>query len=173
MVNLRVSNVIPGQTLFGGAIVNRRETTTRTVLEHGKTFMISGILREEKREIIRRIPGLGDIPGLGELFKHRELADVNSELLIFLTPYVVGPGHSRDVIESEPKARMETEMRALGHPEKAAAGHTLPLTPSPEETPAPPAEPVVPPTPQQEPVQPQGGEIETTVAQPADAQAAK
>jgi general secretion pathway protein D len=110
MVNLRVSSVIPGRTLFGGAIVDRRETTTRVVLENGKTFLISGILREEQREITRGIPGLGDIPLLGELFKHREIADVNTELLIFLTPYVIGPEHPRDVIESEPLERLRNEV---------------------------------------------------------------
>ncbi|MCK4342937.1 MAG: hypothetical protein KAY37_14585, partial [Phycisphaerae bacterium] len=111
MVNLRISNVIPGQTLFGGAIVNRRETTTRVILEDGKTFMISGILREEEREIIRRIPGLGDIPLLGELFKHREMAKVNTELLIFLTPYVISPtNRTHDAIEAEPLQRLRKSM---------------------------------------------------------------
>jgi len=110
MVNLRVSSVIPGRTLFGGAVVDRRETTTRVVLEHARTFMISGILRGEKREITRRIPGLGDIPLLGELFKHRELADVNTELIVFLTPYVIGPEFDYDKIESEPKQRMDMHM---------------------------------------------------------------
>ncbi len=106
-VNLRVSSIIASRTLFGGVIVDRRETTTRVVLEDGKTFMISGILREEEREIIRRIPGLGDIPGLGEVFKHREIAKINSELLIFLTPHVISEGGATDVIESEPQKRLE------------------------------------------------------------------
>ena len=107
-VNLRVSSRIPGQELFGGAIVDRRETTTRVVLEDSRTFMISGILRAEEREITRRVPGLGDIPILGELFKHREIANVNSELLIFLTPYVISPaGRAPDAIEKEPQERLE------------------------------------------------------------------
>lgn len=106
-VNLLVSSVIPGRTLFGGAIVDRRETTTRVVLEDGKSFMISGILREEDRNITRRVPGLGDIPIIGEIFKHREIAKVNTELLIFLTPYVIGPRDPHDPIESEPQERLE------------------------------------------------------------------
>ncbi len=109
-VNLRVSSIVPGRTLFGGVVVDRRETTTRIVLENGKTFMISGILREEDRSIIRRIPGLGDIPGLGEAFKHREIAKVNSELLIFLTPYVIGEKYSRDEVESKPMERLRERM---------------------------------------------------------------
>jgi len=109
-VNLLVSSTIPGRTLFGGAIVDRRETTTRIVLEDGKTFLISGILREEENSIIRRIPGLGDIPLLGEVFKHREITKVNTELLIFLTPYVIGTRDDHAPIESEPLERLREQM---------------------------------------------------------------
>lgn len=106
-VNLLVSSIVPGQTLFGGAIVGRRETTTRIVLQDGKTFLISGILREEDRTITRRVPGLGDIPLLGEVFKHREIVKANTELLIFLTPYVIGPQNDASPVESEPQDRLK------------------------------------------------------------------
>lgn len=106
-VNLEVSSYRAGNTLFGGLIIDRRETDTRIVLEDGKTFLISGILREEDRKVLKRVPGLGDIPGLGELFKHRELAKVNSELLIFLTPYVIGPESPHNPVASEPLQRLQ------------------------------------------------------------------
>lgn len=109
-VNLLVSNIVPGKTLFGGALVDRRETTTRIMLKDGKTFLISGILKQEDQSIIRRVPGVGDIPGLGELFKHREIVKVNTELLIFLTPYVIGPEGPYEQIESIPQERMNREM---------------------------------------------------------------
>ena len=80
-------------TLFGGAVIDRRETNQRVVLENGRTFLISGMLRTEDRTIITRVPGLGDIPGLGELFKHREISKINRELLIFLTPVRDHPGN--------------------------------------------------------------------------------
>ena len=118
-VNLRVSNTIPGRTLFGGLIVDRRETTTHIVLEDGQTFMISGILREEKRNITRRVPGLGDIPLLGELFKHRELADVNSELVIFLTPYVIGPKTTSQPAAAKRQEQIEKHLKpqnGIGYP---------------------------------------------------------
>jgi general secretion pathway protein D len=110
MVNLRMSSVIPGRTLFGGAVVDRRETTTQITLEHGETFMISGILRQEQRDVVTRVPGLGHIPLMGELFTHRSTADVNTEVLVFLTPYVIDT-HVRDPshrpIQDDPQERME------------------------------------------------------------------
>lgn len=126
-IKLRVSSVIPGRTLFGGAVVDRRETTTRVVLENGRTFMISGILREEERKIERRLPGLGDIPVLGEVFKHRELAHVNTELIIMLTPYVIGPS-SKEVIEDEPLRRLQQYM----DPELGAGPGNAPTAPADE-----------------------------------------
>jgi len=125
---------VPGRTLFGGAIVDRRETTTQILLEDGRTFMISGILREEERAIIRSVPGLGDIPGLGEIFKHRETAKVNTELLVFLTPYVIGPRTmppASDPIEKDPMDRLEQHW-----PSEDTIGET--------ENPAPPSAHVVP-----------------------------
>lgn len=133
-VKLRVSSVVPGRTLFGGAIVDRRETTTQILLEDGRTFMISGILREEERAIIRSVPGLGDVPGLGELFKHRETAKVNTELLVFLTPYVIGPRTvppASDPIEKDPMDRFEQHWPAddtIGEAENPAppSAHAVP-----------------------------------------------
>ncbi len=137
-VKLRVSSVVPGRTLFGGAIVDRRETTTQILLEDGRTFMISGILREEERAIIRSVPGLGDIPGLGELFKHRETAKVNTELLVFLTPYVIGPRGmppASDPIEKTPMERFDEHWP----PEDAIGDTQEPADPSSSH--APPADP--------------------------------
>jgi general secretion pathway protein D len=129
-VNLLVSNIVPDETLFGGAIVDRRETTTRIMLEDGKTFLISGILKQEDHSIIRRIPGLGDIPGLGEIFKHREIVKVNTELLIFLTPYVICPNGPYDQIESIPKNRINEMM-----PETPIDGDELSCTTEPATAP--------------------------------------
>jgi general secretion pathway protein D len=140
-VNLLVSNLVPGVTLFGGAVVDRRETTTRIVLEDGKTFLISGILREEEHAIIRRVPGLGDIPGLGELFKHREMAKVNSELLIFLTPHVIGPKGPYNKISCEPVEKMdmlmETETQAEKDMRSMKMGSPFPADTQPALCPAP------------------------------------
>lgn len=88
-VNLQLSSIVPGQTLFGGFIVDRRETTTQLVVGDGQTVVISGILREEVSNIVRKVPFFGDIPLLGEIFKSRDISKTNTELLVFITPLVV------------------------------------------------------------------------------------
>ena len=136
-VQLRVSSVIPGRTLFRGAIVDRRETSTQITLEHGRTFMVSGILREQDREIVRKVPGLGDIPLLGELFKHREIGKVNTELLVFLTPYVIethAVNSQEEPIEDEPMKEFkerwpDTGIGKIPEPEAGSFGPTSALDP--------------------------------------------
>jgi len=46
-INLQLASTQPGNTLFGGAIVDRRETTTHLIVKDGQTVVISGILRTE------------------------------------------------------------------------------------------------------------------------------
>ncbi len=88
-INLELSSIVPGQTLFGGAIVDRRQTTTRVIVQNGQTVVISGILRESESKITRGLPLLSDIPFIGELFKSHEDTTVTTELIAFITPVVV------------------------------------------------------------------------------------
>ncbi len=86
---LELSSIVPGQTLFGGAIVDRRETRTHVVVNNGQTIVLSGILRDTESRITRKIPLLGDLPFVGELFKSRENTVATTELIAFITPHVV------------------------------------------------------------------------------------
>lgn len=88
-VNLELSSIVPGETLFGGFIVDRRETTTQLILKDGQTVVISGIFRSEVSDIVRKVPLLGDIPLIGWLFKSIDKQKTNSELVVFITPFVV------------------------------------------------------------------------------------
>lgn len=87
-VNLELSSIVPGQTILGGFIVNRRETTTQLIVQNGQTVVISGILRSEKSNIKRKVPLLGDIPLLGWLFTSIDNGVKETELLVFITPLV-------------------------------------------------------------------------------------
>lgn len=88
-VNLELSSIQPQQTLFGGFIVDRRETTTQLIVRNGQTIVISGILRTELTDIKRKVPLLGDIPLLGALFTSIEKGESHTELVAFITPIVV------------------------------------------------------------------------------------
>lgn len=88
-VNLELSSIQPQQTLFGGFIIDRRETTTQLIVRNGQTIVISGILRSETSDIKRKVPLLGDIPLLGALFTSIDKEVTRTELVAFITPVVV------------------------------------------------------------------------------------
>jgi type IV pilus assembly protein PilQ len=67
---------------------------TKLIVRSGDTVVIGGIYKEEKAEDESGIPGLSKIPFLGWLFRAEKKTRVRSELLIFLTPTVLGQGKS-------------------------------------------------------------------------------
>ena len=88
-VNIQVSSIAPGQIVNGSIVVDRSEATTQLIVKNGQTIVLSGIRQSEDTEIIRKVPILGDIPILDWFFKSKETIAVESELLFFITPYVV------------------------------------------------------------------------------------
>ncbi|TVQ52963.1 MAG: hypothetical protein EA377_09060 [Phycisphaerales bacterium] len=88
-INLELSSIVPGQTLFGGFIIDRRTTQTNIIVKNGQTIVLSGILKDSESKITRKVPLLGDIPLIGEIFTSRENQQTTTELIAFITPIVV------------------------------------------------------------------------------------
>jgi len=88
-VDLQLSSIAPGAGPNGSFIFDRRQTTTQLIVRDGQTVVISGLLRNELTDIVRKVPLLGDIPLLGWIFKSKDKEARNTELLIFITPVVV------------------------------------------------------------------------------------
>ena len=56
--------------------------------------MLGGIYETERRETITKVPFLGDIPGVGTLFRSKNRINNKAELLIFVTPRILEEGSS-------------------------------------------------------------------------------
>jgi type IV pilus assembly protein PilQ len=59
------------------------------LVENGGTVVIGGIFTQDERDDVSKVPVLGDVPYLGNLFKTKSRSSIKTELLIFLTPKVV------------------------------------------------------------------------------------
>lgn len=70
-------------------IIATREQTTTALIQDGQTVVIGGLKKQDVAQQINKVPLLGDIPLLGELFKFEGESTVNSELVIFITPKLV------------------------------------------------------------------------------------
>ena len=78
----------------GGFIpsVDTRELVTQVVVADGETVVLGGVYETELRNTTNKVPGLGNIPGLGYLFRSKSTTNNNAELLIFVTPKILRDG---------------------------------------------------------------------------------
>ena len=74
-------------------IINRRSVSTTVNVADGKTIIIGGLVQRETVERINRVPGLSQIPGVGYLFQSVEKQSREAEVVIFISPRIVRPGH--------------------------------------------------------------------------------
>ncbi len=72
------------------AILSRRAATT-VELRDGQTFAIAGLLDNNFQKNVNKVPFLGDIPILGALFRSEDIQQNRTELLVLVTPRLVGP----------------------------------------------------------------------------------
>lgn len=68
---------------------NIREVNTELVSKNGNTMMIGGLIRNTNSRVKRKVPFLGDLPFLGQAFANTNDVDQRTELIVFLTPYLV------------------------------------------------------------------------------------
>jgi len=71
--------------------IQTRRAETEIELKNGQSFGIAGLLDERTTVQLSKVPGIGDIPVLGQLFKSRNLNLTNSELIVLVTPTIVDP----------------------------------------------------------------------------------
>ncbi|MBI4844472.1 MAG: secretin N-terminal domain-containing protein [Nitrospirae bacterium] len=87
-------------------VINIRELDTMISVNNGQTIVIAGLITDKAVETLRKVPILGDIPVLGRLFQQISRDNRKSELVIFLTPYVL-TGKSIEDIRNEHEKRLE------------------------------------------------------------------
>lgn len=84
-------------TLPGGGTVpaiSTRRAETEIELKDGQSFGIAGLLDRRATVQLSKVPGIGDIPVLGQLFRSKSVNKTNTELLVFVTPHIIDPVHA-------------------------------------------------------------------------------
>lgn len=94
MVSPQISSIDPNLSIpisagVNAPVIDIRSADTVAVTADGQTVIIGGLMETDKSTTDTKIPILGDIPLLGNLFKHKQKSDSKTELLIFLTPHIV------------------------------------------------------------------------------------
>jgi len=98
IMDLRVSKDNVGEVIstggLGGTVpsIDTRSVETQVLVADGQTVVLGGIYETERRETVNKVPFLGDIPGVGTLFRSKSRLDNKAELLIFVTPRILEEG---------------------------------------------------------------------------------
>lgn len=66
-----------------------RSADTILNIRDGETVIIGGLIQDEERNTVNRVPGLGDIPVLGRLFENKDKGKVKTDVMLTITPHVV------------------------------------------------------------------------------------
>jgi len=74
--------------------IDTRSIQTQVLVSDGQTVVLGGIYETERRETVSKVPYLGDIPGVGFLFRSRTNTSSKAELLVFVTPKILTEGAS-------------------------------------------------------------------------------
>jgi len=90
-LNIDVENTTPnfGQEVQGNPELITQQATTQVLVTDGGTVVIGGVIQTQNSINITQVPLLGNIPYLGNLFKHTIVSTSNQELIFFITPRII------------------------------------------------------------------------------------
>jgi len=80
-----------------------RHAETVVDLRDGQSFGIAGLLDQRTTTQFSKVPGIGDLPILGQFFRSRSINKLNSELIVIVTPTIVDPAGSPTEAPAVPK----------------------------------------------------------------------
>ncbi len=89
ILDLDVSKDSRGETTASGIAINTKHIRTQVLVENGGTVVIGGIFELTETENEARVPVLGELPGIGNLFRNRQRTSNKQEMLVFITPKMI------------------------------------------------------------------------------------
>ena len=112
MVSPQISSIDPNLSIpiaagVNAPVIDVRSADTVAVTADGQTIIIGGLMETDKSQTDTKIPVLGDIPLLGNLFKRKQRNDSKNELLIFLTPHIVQNPTELATLSARERAKAE------------------------------------------------------------------
>lgn len=95
ILDLDVNKDSRGETTTQGVAIDTKHIRTQVLVQNGGTVVIGGIFEMEETNQENKIPFLGDVPVLGNLFKNRVRESQKREMLVFITPKMISDGLKR------------------------------------------------------------------------------
>ena len=89
ILDLAVNKDSPGTVVAGAMSIDTKRVKTQVLVENGGTVVIGGIFELTEKDSVAKVPLLGDIPVVGNLFKNRTRSSRKEEILVFITPKII------------------------------------------------------------------------------------
>lgn len=91
----------------------KRQAQTIVSMDDGATVVIGGLIRDDKVKVVDKIPLLGDLPLIGGLFQYTREQTLKTNLLMFITPYIMTDQKGLDDVTEKKKSEMSSEIAQL------------------------------------------------------------
>ena len=111
---------LQGYTSFNAPIVNQRQANTTIAVQDGNTVVIGGMIRKQITATVNKVPLLGDIPILGNLFRNTSKSQNRTELMVFLTPHIINSPSDATKIADDQSKKLTPDITGL--PDKPGGG---------------------------------------------------
>ena len=129
-IKLEVSSLAPNVAGAQDLVTNKREITTAVLVSDGAMLVLGGLVSEEVRENVNKVPALGDIPVLGNLFRYRDTTRTKRNLMVFLKPTILRDAALESSISNEKYNFLRAEqLRAREEREIFAPVENYPVLP--------------------------------------------
>jgi general secretion pathway protein D len=98
-IDQEISNTVEGGTeVAGNPAIFERSLSTEVVARSGETVLLGGLISENTNDTVAKVPGLGDLPFLGRLFRSESQTTERTELVVMITPRVLDESSKWDDI---------------------------------------------------------------------------
>lgn len=107
-IHQEVSSLAPPVSGAVDLVTNKRELSTSVLVSDGALLVLGGLIDSQARDNVQKVPALGDIPLLGNLFRYRTNTQVQSDLMVFLRPQILRDAATEAAVSSAKYNYMRT-----------------------------------------------------------------
>jgi general secretion pathway protein D len=116
------------ENALNGPTTTKQTVETNVVVDDGQIVVIGGLLQDQYSGNVQKVPGIGDVPGLGALFRSDNRQRTKSNLMVFLRPVVVRDEQDSDALSLDRYELMRTKQQNL-QPESRTFLHNVETAP--------------------------------------------
>ncbi len=112
-IKQEVSNLTNTTSSAGGEITAKRQLTTNVLVRNGNVIMLGGLLEDGSGSVNQKVPGLGDLPAVGALFRGKSVSQDQRVLLVMLRPRIISNDAEAERISREVAREARKVSRAI------------------------------------------------------------